>query len=175
MELLTYWIASSLCLVGTHKLPKVGSFTERWAIYHSFDIVKVLEPVTYGTVELGRPSNALGCNVKSDVAWGQTNGGQTVFLILCASSLTPESVEAKLFREVESIEECDAQSQWSDEGSMTSEFEPHDTDRHEIVQGWVMDQASDGHQEGAYPTPMVKRSFQFVEPTLDEDCGDWLI
>jgi len=46
-----------------------------------------------------------------------------------------------------SIEECDTQSEWSDEGSVASEFEPCDTDRQEIVEGWVMDQASDGHQE----------------------------
>jgi len=93
--------------------------------------------------------------VKSDVAWGQTNGAE--------------------LREAE--EECDTQSQWSDEGSVASEFEPHasDTDRQEIVQGWVMDQASDGHEERSYPNPVVKRSFHFAEPMLEEVCGDWLI
>jgi len=38
-----------------------------------------------------------------------------------------------------------------------------------------MDQASDGYQERTYPNPVLKRSFHFVEPTLDEVCGDWLI
>ena len=79
-------------------------------------------------------------------------------------------------REVDSLEEPDdTQSLWSDEGSMTSEFEPHDTDRHEIVEGWVKDQASDGRQERTYPNSVVKRSFHFPEPSLEEACGDWLI
>lgn len=108
----------------------------------------------YGTVQIGRPSNALGCNVKSDVAWGQSNGG-------------PDCLH--------SLEESDTQSQWSDEGSVASEFEPCDTDRKEIVEGWVMDQASDGHQERSYPNPVVKRSFHFVEPMIEDLCGDWLI
>ena len=116
---------------------------------------KVLEPVMYGTVQIGRPNNALGCNVKSDVAWGQTNGDPDYLL--------------------HSLEESDTQSQWSDEGSVTSEFEPRDTDRQEIVEGWVMDQASDGHQERSYPNPLVKRSFHFVEPMIEDLCGDWLI
>jgi hypothetical protein len=130
---------------------------------------KVLEPVTYGTVQIGRPNNALGCNVKSDVAWGQTNGGPDCLL--------------------HSSEESDTQSQWSNEGSVASEFEPCDTDRQEIVEGWVMDQASDGHQERIYPNPVVKRedlcedwlihgvkrSFHFVEPMIEDLCGDWLI
>jgi len=87
-----------------------------------------------------------------------------------------ESVEeGESLREDESLEELDTQSQWSDEGSMTSEFELHDTDRHEIVEGWVNDQANDDRQEKTYPYHVVKRSFHFVEPTLEEVCGDWLI
>jgi len=77
--------------------------------------------------------------------------------------------------ESESLWEAESETQWSDEASMTSEFEPHDTDRHEIVKGWVMDQASDGCQERTYPNSVVKRSFHFVEPALEEGCGDWLI
>ncbi|KAF8798001.1 hypothetical protein BYT27DRAFT_7265133 [Phlegmacium glaucopus] len=138
VELLAYWIASSARLPGTCNLPKV------------------LEPVIYSTVEIGRPSNALGCKVKSDVAWGQIDR------------------EVGLLQEVDSLEELDTESQWSDEGSMVSGFEPHDTDRHEIVEGWVNDQARDGRQ-GTYPYPVIKRSFPFVEPTLEEACGDWLI
>jgi len=138
IELLTYWIASSARLVGTYNLPKV------------------LEPVMYGAVQIGKPNNALGCNVKSDVAWGQMNGGPDCLL--------------------HSLEESDTLSQWSDEGSVASEFEPHDdTDRQEIVEGWVMDQASDGHQERSYPNPVVKRSFHFVEPMIEDLCGDWLV
>ena len=94
-------------------------------------------------------------------------------LTRCVSAESVE--EAELFWQAESLDECDTQSQWSDEGSMASEFEPHDTNRHEIVEGWVMDQASDGCQERTYPNPVVKRSFHFVEPALDEVCGDWLV
>jgi len=110
----------------------------------------------YGTVQVGRPNNALGCKVKSDVAWGETDGGPDCLL--------------------HSLEESDSQSQWSDEeGSVASECEPCDTDRQEIVEGWVMDQASDGHQERSYPNPVVRRSFQFVEPMIEDLCGDWLM
>jgi hypothetical protein len=38
-----------------------------------------------------------------------------------------------------------------------------------------MDQASGGQEEGAYPNRVVKRSFHFAEPMLEEMCGDWLI
>jgi len=82
--------------------------------------------------------------------------------------------EAKLLKQ-QSLDECDTQSQWSDEGSVASEFEPHDTDRQEIVEGWVMNQASGGHEEGTYSNLVVKRSLHFAEPMLEEVCGDWLI
>ena len=54
-------------------------------IWTLFWFRKVLEPVFYGTIQIGRPSNALGCNVKSDVAWGQANGGQSTLYFMTAS------------------------------------------------------------------------------------------
>ena len=89
VELLTYWIASST--QDTYTLPKVCSFAERWAtiVYRQNSLLwfrKTLEPVIYGTVEIRKPNNVFGCNVKSDVAWGQKNEGQSIFFVLYDSS-----------------------------------------------------------------------------------------
>jgi len=59
---------------------------------------------------------------------------------------------------------------------VASEFEPCDTDRQEIVEGWVMDQASDGHQGKTLSKILcINVPFIFVEPMIEDLCGDWLI